>query len=194
MKYFVFSDIHGNGEALYKGLEKAGYDPYNPEHRLISCGDNFGRCENYSIGSKEIYEYLTSDMHINKPICLRGNHEDILLKIEERNSITLTDIYNGEHKTLGAFAADNVDPNLFDKEIMASQIKYDQHEARLAIKEMREKGFFEWIKQMPFYFETEHYVFTHGFLPMKIIKAKDPYMFAVEYEYDKDWRNVDLNA
>ena len=27
-------------------------------------------------------------------------------------------------------------------------------------------GFYDWLKSLPWYFETEHYIFTHGFVPL----------------------------
>ncbi|MBR6657532.1 MAG: metallophosphoesterase [Oscillospiraceae bacterium] len=42
-KFFVFSDVHGFYSMFMEALDNAGYDKNNPEHWLISCGDNFDR-------------------------------------------------------------------------------------------------------------------------------------------------------
>lgn len=51
MKYFVFSDIHGDYDAMIEALKTNGYEPSNHNHTLISLGDNFGRA---STGKKSI--------------------------------------------------------------------------------------------------------------------------------------------
>ena len=35
--YFVFSDVHGEAEALMEALKEAGYNHNNPNHILVSC-------------------------------------------------------------------------------------------------------------------------------------------------------------
>lgn len=179
MKYFVFSDVHGDGDNLMRGLERAGYNPSNPNHQIISCGDNFGRAQSEKEGamkSAEIYTYLTSSIHYNKPICIMGNHEDILLKIDKQNYLSSLDIRNGEHNTLASFI--NVSP---------LNIQVDHVNQLYAINEMRKKGFFDWIKGLPFYFETEHYIFTHGFIPMYSDNWREA---GAEEWYDAMWTNT----
>ena len=51
-KYFVFSDVHGEYDALINSLRMAGYEGGNPQHKLISLGDAFDRGPN----SREVYE------------------------------------------------------------------------------------------------------------------------------------------
>lgn len=43
MKYFCVSDIHGYYDQLIDALESAGFEPDNPNHLLIACGDHFDR-------------------------------------------------------------------------------------------------------------------------------------------------------
>ena len=43
MKYFCFSDAHGDYNAFMAAVVKYGYNCKDPNHQLISCGDNFGR-------------------------------------------------------------------------------------------------------------------------------------------------------
>ena len=70
-KYFVFSDVHGEYKALQDALNEAGYDRHNPNHKLISCGDNFDRGPE----SAKVYRFLRD----NKAICIRGNHDNFFL-------------------------------------------------------------------------------------------------------------------
>lgn len=155
MTYFVFADPHGNYEALITAITKMGYDAANPQHQLIGCGDYFGRAARSNSDCVNIWKYLTSPHHANKPICLRGNHENILIDAIERRQLTEVDIYNGEHNTFASFLGRY--PN---------QVKYDCYLQFDAAKAMIDVGFYDWLKSLPWYYETEHYIFTHGFVPL----------------------------
>lgn len=155
MKYFVFADPHGDYEALWTTLFEKGYDWENSEHQLIGLGDYFGRAMQSKSDCVEIWRYLTNEKHVNKPICLKGNHEDILTQAIRRRGLTETDICNGEHNTFASFAY--VYPN---------QIKYDSHLQFEVCQKMFRLGFEDWLEFLPGYYETEHYVFTHGFVPL----------------------------
>jgi hypothetical protein len=148
LKYFAFSDAHGDYDALMRAVERYGYDPENADHVLLSCGDNFGRAETGK-GSKGIFEYLTSTIHKNKPICLMGNHELILKDILFRRGITANDIYNGEDKTIRSFLGKSG-----DEEFTAYEID-----------SLSRGELMDWLLALPYYFEGEHYLFLHGFLP-----------------------------
>ena len=149
MKYFVFSDAHGDYKALMKAVKEYGYQPQNPDHTLVSCGDNFGRADT-GAGSRGIYEYLTDKDHANPPICLMGNHELILKNILLQRSISTVDILNGEHLTIYSFLG----------------MKPDEVELTpYAIDYVSKSSVTDWLLSRPFYFETEHYIFLHGFLP-----------------------------
>lgn len=155
MKYFVFADPHGDYQALLTAITEMGYDAANPQHQLIGCGDYFGRAAQSNSDCINIWKYLTSPHHVNKTICIRGNHESILIDAIKRRQLTETDIYNGEHNTFASFLGRY--PN---------QVKYDLYLQLDAVNVMVNIGFYDWLKSLPWYFETEHYIFTHGFVPM----------------------------
>lgn len=156
MTYFVFADPHGNYEALINAITEMGYDAANPQHQLIGYGDYFGRAARSNSDCVNIWKYLTSPHHANKPICIRGNHEGIIIDAIERRQLTETDIYNGEHNTFASFLGRY--PN---------QVKRDYYLQFDAAKVMMNVGFYDWLKSLPWYFETEHYIFTHGFVPLQ---------------------------
>lgn len=156
MKYFVFSDAHGDCDALMNAVEKHGYRPENGGHTLVSCGDNFGRAERGK-GSRGIFDYLTSPVHKNPPICLMGNHELILKDILFKRSLSATDIANGEHKTVYSFLGK--DPE--ERELTA----YD-------IDVLSRGAVMDWLLSRPYYFETDKYIFVHGFLPFDTDKLQ----------------------
>lgn len=156
MTYFVFADPHGNYEALITAITEMKYDASNPQHQLIGCGDYFGRAARSNSDCVNIWRYLTSPHHANKPICIRGNHESILIDAIERRQLTETDIYNGEHNTFASFLGRY--PN---------QVKRDYYLQFDAAKVMIDFGFYDWLKSLPWYFETEYCIFTHGFVPLQ---------------------------
>ena len=155
MTYFVFADPHGNYEAFITAITEMGYDASNSQHQLVGCGDYFGRAAQSNSDCMNIWRYLTSPRHSNKPICIRGNHESILIDAIERRQLTDVDIYNGEHNTFASFLGRY--PN---------QVKRDYYLQFDAAKVMINIGFYDWLKSLPWYFETKHYIFTHGFVPM----------------------------
>ncbi|MGN0813786.1 MAG: metallophosphoesterase family protein [Candidatus Coproplasma sp.] len=149
MKYFVFSDVHGDCNALMKAVKEYGYQPENSNHTLVSCGDNFGRADTGE-GSKGIFDYLTSPIHKNPPVCLMGNHELILKDILFKRFLSVTDIANGEHKTVYSFLG--MKPE--EQELTAYDIDY-----------VSRSNLMNWLLSRPYYFETDNYIFLHGFLP-----------------------------
>lgn len=74
MKYFVVSDIHSFYNELIRALSNTGYDPANPEHKLIICGDLFDRGPN----SFATFKFIAPLVNSGKAIFVRGNHEDLL--------------------------------------------------------------------------------------------------------------------
>lgn len=175
MKYFIFSDAHGNYPALRRDLKLAGYDPTNKAHTLVSLGDNFGRADTGE-GSFGIWKFLTSSEHINKPICVRGNHESILLNILEREEIRYIDFCNGEHYTLYSFLR-GIEP---EKEIDPLIPMQD-------IALVASCGIKEWIKSLPWYFEGKTFVGTHGWIPEGKYTLKDLENMSEEEWYEASW-------
>ena len=157
MRYFVFADPHGDYKALLTAITKMGYDASNSQHQLVGCGDYFGRAAQSNSDCVNIWKYLTSPHHANKPICIRGNHESILIDAINRRQLTETDIYNGEHNTFASFLG-----------CYPNQVKLDPYLQFDAAKVMIKVGFLDWLKSLPWYFETEHYIFTHGFVPISM--------------------------
>lgn len=92
-KFFVFSDVHGFYSLLMEALDKAGYDKNNPEHWLISCGDNFDRGDE----NAEMLDFLLNSERI---ILIKGNHEEMLMEALLRGFSEGHDIHNGTDKTI----------------------------------------------------------------------------------------------
>ena len=156
MKYFVSGDIHGFYDEWQSALKEKGFDINNPEHKIILCGDMFDRGNQ----PKEIIDFVLK--HKDKVILIRGNHEDLMKQMIERNSSDYGDLCNGTAQTI---------VDLYPEwQISEFDLKKISKETRLP----------EVLDMCLDYYETKHYIFVHGWIP--IIENC--------YLYDSDWRTA----
>ena len=94
MKYFVSSDIHGYYDEWMAELKIKGFDINNPNHKIIICGDALDRGKQ----PKQIIEFILA--HKDNIIFIRGNHEDLMQEMIDRNSNTHADLTNGTAYTI----------------------------------------------------------------------------------------------
>ena len=156
MKYFVSGDIHGFYDEWQNALKDKGFNLDNPEHKIILCGDLFDR------GSqpKEIIDFVLK--HKDKVILIRGNHEDLMEQMIERNSSDYGDLCNGTAQTI---------VDLYPEwQISEFDLKKIAKATRLQ----------EALDMCIDYYETKHYIFVHGWIPI------------VEHccLYDSEWRTA----
>ncbi len=144
-KLFVVSDIHGHCALLKDALEKAGFDKDNAEHLLICCGDYFDR------GSENV-QVLKFFERLKHKVLLKGNHEDLLLKLLQTGKVLPHNYINGTMRTLEDFFG-----------------KYFINPADDTIdfsgKTRTVDRICDFIGETVDYFETDKYVFVHGWLP-----------------------------
>ena len=163
-KIFVVSDVHGHYTLLKEALSKAGFDNDNPEHLLICCGDYFDR-------GRENLEVLKFFERLKHKVLLRGNHEDLLLKLLQTGKVLPHNYINGTMQTLtdffGKYSIDPVDDTIdfSGKTRMVDRVS-------------------DFIDETVNYFETENYVFVHGWLPEKV-KAADELKKATDSEWEQ---------
>lgn len=172
MKYFVFSDVHGCYNRLCEELEKKGFDENNQDHMLISLGDNFDRGkENY-----QMFLFLKRMKEKQKIVLIRGNHEDIFMRMMISGKTTTTDYSNGTYNTIEEFAMTYFGKRgygMFKRDFASLYYKF------------KGEGIFDLIDDMLDFYETKDYVFTHGFIP---IDNSDG------YKYNPSWRTVDRDV
>ncbi len=156
MKYFVCADIHGFYDEWMKALNEKGFALNNDRHKIIICGDLFDRGRQ----PKEIIDFILS--HKDKFILIRGNHEDLMQGMLDRNHNDYDDLVNGTAQTI---------VDLYPEwQISEFNLK----------KIARITGLQKVLDMCVDYFETEKYVFVHGWIP--IIENG--------YRYDKNWRKA----
>ena len=144
-KLFVVSDIHGHYTPLKEALAEAGFDPNNDEHLLICCGDYFDR-GNENVQVLQFFERLPHK------ILLRGNHEDMLLKLLHTGRLLPHHYINGTMSTL---------QNFFGKYL----IDPTDDSIDFSGKTRTVDRLYEFIESTVDHYETEHFVFVHGWLP-----------------------------
>ena len=157
---FALSDVHGHATQMKEALKAAGYDKENPNHLLVCCGDYFDR-------GTENLEVLKFFERAENAVLLRGNHEDMLLEIFKTGIVKPHNFMNGTVETLVEFFGKYaIDGDVLD--VCGNTRMIDRVE--------------EFIGATAPYFETEHYVFTHGWLPT-VIRAERP-------RIDPAWRTA----
>ena len=152
-KLFVVSDVHGHYTLLKEALDKAGFDKENENHLLICCGDYFDR-------GRENAEVLRFFERLKHKVLLRGNHEDLLLNLFKTGKFLPHNYINGTMTTLenflGKYAINPVDDTIdfSGKTRIVDRIC-------------------DFIEGTENYFETENYLFVHGWVPEGVKAAKD---------------------
>ncbi len=167
MKYFVSSDIHGFYDEWMTALNNAKFDKNNPEHKIIVCGDLFDRGRQ----PKEIINFI-NDMG-DKIILIKGNHEDLMMEAIKRNKFLGHDISNGT-----AYTLIDLNPMLYmDENISLQSIA-------------KQSGLTNIIKKCYDYYETEHYVFVHGWIPLNYADENIYNSTLQNAKYKKNWRKA----
>lgn len=164
MKIFAISDIHSFYTPMKKALDEAGFEPGNENHLLVICGDIFDRGDE----SYEVLKYIKS---VPNKVLIHGNHEDLISDCIDRGEPWSHDFSNGTYKTICDLGGAG-DGRGFEE---CCNISWNLL-----------KHLFEQTKN---YFETEHYIFVHSFIPLTCKDNHPKYHTKHrEFEYDPDWR------
>ena len=189
---FAVSDIHGEYKCLIESLQKAGYDENNPEHLLISLGDEFDRGDE----CLAVYEYLKRLSDEGKAIILKGNHTEFFTNYLDGTSLDpFNYFHNGTKETMADFLhqtapfeswcliAKDIDvPTTIDFAEWLSSAKEEINEEYPEL--------LDWLKTRPYYFETKNYIFTHGAIDTNAKDWHNPHC----YRYNLiDWDALDFD-
>lgn len=165
-RLFVVSDIHGHYTILKQALEEAGFDETNEDHILLCCGDLFDRGNE----NRMVYEYIQK---LERKILVKGNHDERFSKILTQRRVTQADRHNGTVVTL--------------EEFFGLGCVDDNGLLRLIQNHALEEQLQQFISTMVDYYETEHYVFVHGWLPTEIGDDGEQIMEHWHYATDEQW-------
>lgn len=175
MKYFIVSDIHSFAKELKEGLKESGFQKTNKNHTLVVLGDLFDRGPE----SVEVYNFIMS-IPKSRRIIIKGNHEELYLKLLNKNFPDSYDFSNGTVKTFCHIA--NFNPEVLDRhywfklELLedAAPFTYNNnpYDYWQQIKEIvKSSPITKWIKSKEwkdYCIINNKYICVHSFIPTKL--------------------------
>lgn len=162
-KLFVCSDIHSAYTPWMEALNEAGFDENNDGHIIVVCGDLFDRMDE----TKEVYNFTLDMIKRGKLVYCMGNHDLLMRSMLNRGFSLWYDTHNGTEKTfyhLLNMYSEKTNENKTDVEIVNELLQ-------------------PLYSRMLNYFETKHYVFCHGFLP--VVEQPDG-----SHKINRHWRRA----
>ena len=148
MLTYAVGDIHGCHDLLTELLGHVAEDAAGRQHRLVFIGDYIDRGDDSAAVIRTLQRLQTE--RPGDVICLKGNHEDLFLKSQERTDVLRNWIHNGGDAMLASFGAgslDEVPPEVVD-----------------------------WIAACPVSFEDERRYFVHaGLRPGRLLDEQSDY-------------------
>lgn len=143
-KLFVISDCHGFFTELKKALDDVGFDPQNPQHMFVSCGDAMDRGPQ----PREVIEFLNG---LPNKVLITGNHEILMEDAIRRKCFLAHDFHNGTVNTAYDFC----------KKENAGLMSHAQ-----ILGELRDDPEYQkYMSLLVNYFETDRYIFCHSWVP-----------------------------
>lgn len=152
MKYYVTADVHGYFSELKAALTEKGFFADTAPHKLIICGDLFDR------GSEalELQDFILDLMKKDEVILVRGNHEDLLLQLlhdwGQQSYYARHHIANRTVDTVFQLTGSSKYALLTQADEIGKDLLHSPCVQKI-------------IPSMLNYYETEHYVFVHGWIP-----------------------------
>ena len=174
MRYYVTTDVHGYFTELKNALTEKGFFEDTQPHKLLICGDAFDRGQE----AVAMQEFLLDLLYKEQLILIRGNHEDLMEKLlHQWNWQSYAQRHHWSNGTvntvcqLTGFSERDVfiRPEAVGRALLHTQLY------RVLIPATRN------------YFETDRYIFVHGWIPCeKVVTEND----GIGYVYRPDWRNA----
>lgn len=135
MLTYAVGDVHGCLDLLDDLLVRIGTDAAGRSHRLVFIGDYIDRGPD-SAGVVRTLRRLQAERADGTVVCLKGNHEDLLLRALAQPDMLGNWLYNGGDATLASYGAQDV-----------SGMPADD---------------VAWIEALPVVFEDERRCFVHA--------------------------------
>ncbi len=178
MKYYVTADIHSFFTPFKAALTEAGFFADKEPHKLIVCGELFDRGKE----PFELQDFILDLMEKDQVILIKGNHEDMVLDLikdwKREEYLQPYCISNGTTGTVMQLTKSALDDLDFHSDMV-----YEKLLATPYIQKI--------IPAMLNYFETEHYIFVHGWIPCSSART----IYGKKYfSYNKEWRNADTES
>ena len=184
MKYFVITDIHAFYTLTRKALEESGFFDEKEKSKLIICGDILDR-------GKEVFEtqaFILELMKENRVILIRGNHEDLLEKMLDE--LLYGDLYLFEMGT-----SHYIKNGTWQTALTLSGLREDYalaHTKELVAKVKSSDFYRKILPDMVDYYETDNYIFTHGYIPVTADDGNTVYRTYKSYRFNENWREASV--
>lgn len=175
MRYYVTADVHGYFSELMAALTEQGYFEDPQPHKLIVCGDLFDRGTEALPLRAFILDLLAKD----QVILIRGNHEDLALQL-------LHNWHRGSYLQPHHHTNGTVD-TLCQLTGTSTRELYSNAE-QVGRAFLRDPYIQKIIPTMVDFYETDHHIFTHGWIPCMPISVASNQM---EYVPVANWRSAD---
>ena len=148
MKTFVVGDIHGRCAQLLNLLEMLPRD--SKTDTLVFLGDLIDRGAD-APGCVEHVMKLCSE-NPERVICLRGNHEQMLMDfLEGQPTIWLSPVVGGQ-RTFEQYTG----------QALRADSEHDDEDLRLMFEQALPVEHLEFMRSLPFYYEDEHAIYVHA--------------------------------
>ena len=178
MRYYVVSDVHGFFDKMIIALKDKGYFKDKAPHKLIICGDLFDRGSQ----TQKMMDFVLDLIKKDEVILIRGNHEDLMVDLAYNIENYIGVIDCSHHSSNGTFKTALALSKMNRRDIEKKPMEFKD--------KMKKSPFFtEILPHMVDYFETEHYVFVHGWVPCNELKATS-YGGQIAYSKMGNWRGA----
>jgi len=145
---FVIGDLHGCSRQLYHLLY--AMDAKDPAAYKVFVGDFIDRGDN----SKSVLNTLWRMQQNPRVVCLRGNHEDMMLQFLSRpSSKTSRWLRHGGLNTMGSYALNAIPHNSAEPVLK---------EAAQGLKKTMGAPMLSWLKSLPVWWQSGNLVVTHA--------------------------------
>lgn len=159
MRYYVTSDTHGFFQYLHKSLTEAGFFADKQPKKLILCGDMMDRGDQ----AVEMQSFMLDLLQKDELIFIRGNHEDLMhdflrdfTAAKDRVGFLLG--IGNHHLSNGTFSTACQLAEMEPQEVWEKPNQF--------ISRVMHSDFLQTlIPAAVDFYETDHYIFTHGFIP-----------------------------
>ena len=175
MRYYVTADVHGFFSELKAALEEKGFFRDNQPHKLVVCGDLFDRGEE----ALQLQAFILELMEKERVILIRGNHEDLALQL-----------LNGWHRGSYLQTAHNHNGTVGTVcQLVGVSAKQMYAQIEDVGRDFLRGAYIQKIiPAMVDFFETEHYIFVHGWIPCVRNRVE---RLGKMYSRIRDWRDAD---
>ena len=178
MALFAVSDIHGYYNETIKALKEAGFFD-SDENRLVVVGDALDRGEQ----TNEMIDFLLGLHAEGRLIYIYGNHEELFYSC-------LQDIASGGIGMIASGFSHHYHNRTFHTILALGRMSEEQaiQYPQELVARVKESDFYKILLPSAVdYYETEKYIFCHGWIPLDI-NIED---MIANFTYRPDWRDAD---